>query len=115
MIIKMTELKGNENEMYHGMWAKDIYMKKGTEIIGLHALGEKDVEWDVINLDGTRTKVKGFKQWEHWGNEYDENHKMVGRGSFRVHDDIEKVAKLLEEDGWVSYEGPKRIEEPSKL
>jgi hypothetical protein len=111
MIIKMTEIKKSDDpisDFFIGMWCKDIFLRKNGQIIGLHAIGEKDSTWDVIELDGTRHTVTGFRQWEQWGNEYghsrDGSLKMIGRGSFRVHDDIEKVAKELEEDGWVTYE-----------
>lgn len=107
MIIKITPI--NDPGGYgEGLSSKDIYLKKDGEIIGLHAYGEKDSEWTVQNLDGTRETVKGFNQYEQWGNYYDENHKMVGRGSFRIFGDIEEVAEDLEKDGWISYEGPTR-------
>jgi hypothetical protein len=113
MIIKMTEIKQTDDpisEYYVGMWCKDIYLKKDGEIIGLHAIGEKDAEWTQVGIDGTRTQIKGFMQHEQWGNNYDENHKMLGRGSFRIFEDIEKFAEELEKDGWVSYEGPTKKE-----
>ena len=114
MIIKMTEIKKSDDpisEYFVGMWCKDIYLKKDGEIVGLHAIGEKDAEWTLVALDGTETRVKGFQQHEQWGNEYDENHKMLGRGSFRIFGDIEEAAKEMEADGWVTYEGPKPKEE----
>jgi hypothetical protein len=86
--------------------SKDIYMRKGEEIIGLHAIGYAGpYEYDLVNLDKTVTRMKSdFMAIEKWGNEYDKDFNMLGRGSFRVHDDIEIVAKSLEEDGWVRFE-----------
>jgi hypothetical protein len=110
MIIKMKQISTLTGDYYDGMWTKDIYLKKGEEIIGLHAVGEKDSTWTQVGVDGTRVEMKGFLQHEQWGNNYDENHNMIGRGSFRIFADIEEVAKELEEDGWVSYEGPTRKE-----
>lgn len=111
MIIKITKIE-EKNNPYDGLECKDIYLKsKDGEIVGLHAIGQSDSEWTVVGLDGTRTTKKGFQQWEQWGNEYDENHKMLGRGSFRIFQDIEELAKELEQDGWVSYEGPKKKED----
>lgn len=108
MIIKKTVIT---EPGFEGMEAWDIYLKNlNGEIIGLHAVGEPNGEWDVHGLDGSVTRKKGFNAMERWGNNYDDNHKMLGRGSFRVHDDIEKVAKELVEDGWITYEGPTKKE-----
>lgn len=114
MIIKMTEIKESDepiSQYFVGMWCKDIYLKKGEDIVGLHAIGEKDAVWTAIDIHGNRSEQKGFMQHEQWGNEYDDNHKMLGRGSFRIFGDIEEAAIEMEKDGWVSYEGPKRKEE----
>jgi hypothetical protein len=70
--------------------------------IGLHAVGEPNSEWEVYSFDGSVTKKKGFRAWESWGNEYLDG-EMVGRGSFRVFDDIETVAENLEKDGWERF------------
>lgn len=76
------------------MVARDVYLKKDSQIVGIHAIGEE--------FDGQ------FMQMEIWGNEYDENHQMLGRGSFRVFGELEREAQDWEADGWVRYEGPKR-------
>lgn len=73
----------------------DIYLKKDDQIVGLHAIGHKEPDGAFYSL-------------EQWGNEYDDEHNMLGRGSFRVHNDIETVAKDFEADGWVRFEGPKK-------
>jgi hypothetical protein len=88
---------------------KDIYMKKGDEIIGLHAIGHAGpYEYDLVDLDGSTTPMKSdFITVEKWGNNYDHNLKMIGRGSFRIHDDIEIIATQLEEDGWVRFKHTK--------
>lgn len=90
--------------MINEMDTKDIFLKKDGEAayIGLHAVGEANSEWDVQHLDGTTVRQMGFNAWESWGNEYIAG-KMVGRGSFRVFNDIEVVAKQLEEEGWVRF------------
>jgi hypothetical protein len=89
---------------------KDIYLKKGDVIIGLHAIGHAEpYEYDLHHADGTITREKSdFMQLEVWGNVYDEDHQILGRGSFRVFNKIEEEAKDFEADGFVRYEGPKR-------
>lgn len=91
--------------------SKDIYLRKDGAIIGLHSIGMDNQEWDLILLDGTRVRQYGFQAIESWGNEYDENRNILGRGSFRVFESIENLAKEFEQDGWERYEGPKRKEE----
>jgi hypothetical protein len=84
----------------------DIY-----SIVGLHAIGHAGpYEWDHHHLDGTvERKTSNFMALETWGNEYDDDHNMLGRGSFRLHtSDIEQYAKEMEVEGWERYEGPKR-------
>lgn len=92
--------------------SKDIYLTKNGEIIGLHAIGHAGpYEYDLVKLDGTTERKKDdFMQVEVWGNEYDKNHNMLGRGSFRVHQNIEEEAKGFEADGWVRCEAPKKVE-----
>lgn len=88
--------------------SKNIYLKKDDQIIGLHSIGCDNSEWTVSNpFDNTVVQMKGFQVIESWGNEYDENYKMLGRGSFRIFGDIEEYAKEMEADGWVRFEGPK--------
>lgn len=82
----------------------DIYLQKDGRIIGLHAIGESDAKYKVVDLDGSETMKKGFLAFEQWGNEYDQDYKMIGRGSFRVFGDIEEEAKEFEADGWVRFE-----------
>lgn len=84
--------------------SKDIYLRRGEEIIGLHAVGQDNSEWDEVLLDGTTVRKKGFRTDDAWGNEYDENFNVRGRGSFRVFTDIEMAAQDLEMDGWVRFE-----------
>lgn len=105
MIIKITDIN-DERSPAHGMQERSIYLKKDSEIIGLHEIGYDNETWTEEAFDGTRSEKKGFSAMERWGNEYDDSHKMLGRGSFRVHEDIEKVAEELELDGWICYEGP---------
>lgn len=99
------------------MDSKNIYLRttigpgKIPAIVGLHAVGHAGpYEYDLIELDGTKTRKKSnFMALETWGNEYDDDHNMLGRGSFRLHtSDIEEYAKEMEAEGWQRYEGPKR-------
>ncbi len=87
---------------------KDIYLSKDGQIIGIHAVGYfGEHEYDLLSIDGTLTKVStDFDQMEIWGNEYDEEHNMIGRGSFRVHGTFNDVVAELEMDGWVKREPP---------
>jgi hypothetical protein len=95
-----------------GMVSRDAYLTKDGTIIGIHAIGYPEpYEWTEVALDGTETqKTSDFMQMEIWGNEYDENHQMLGRGSFRVFDQFESEVKNWEADGWVRREGPKKKE-----
>lgn len=91
--------------------SKDIYLKspKG-EIVGLHAVGHKEpYTFTLRHLDGKEEQITtDFMELEKWGNEYDENLIMQGRGSFRVFDlTIEHTAKAFEEDGWIRFEREK--------
>ena len=86
-------------EMYE---SRDIYLRNGEEIIGLHEIGEDNVKWTSVDVDGTENERFGFLAHERWGNNYDQNLKMIG-GSFRVLEDIEAVANGLVEDGWVVF------------
>ena len=72
--------------------SKNIYLKKDNQAIGLHAWG--------YEFNGN------FYSEEVWGNEYDNQGQMIGRGSFRVFNEIEAEAKEFEADGWVRYEAP---------
>lgn len=97
---------------FEGMISKDAYFKKDGSIIGIHAIGHPGPhEYDLHGLDGSVTKIKtDFMQMEIWGNEYDDEHNMQGRGSFRVFNEFNIVVKDLIEEGWVQYEGPKKKE-----
>lgn len=89
-----------------------IYLKKeGTPgFIGLHAIGMANSEWDLVtpkgmfgNEEEIIVRQKGFQAIEAWGNEYNDEHQMVGRGSFRVFSNIEDAAKEMVADGWVIF------------
>lgn len=85
----------------------DIYLKKENEIIGLHAIGYPGpYVYELQHLDGSREqKTSHIMTMEQWGNEYDSEYNMLGRGSFRVFSlDIEEAAKEFEADGWVRFE-----------
>lgn len=89
---------GEENppqpDPMEGMVGKNVYLKKDGAIVGIHAVGDE--------FEGQ------FQQFEIWGNEYDDEHNMLGRGSFRVFDTLENEVKNWEADGWVQFEGPKK-------
>lgn len=107
-------------EGLEGMDSKDIYLCRAIKapdestsiaIIGLHAIGHAGpYSYDLHKLDGTiEKKTSNFMALETWGNEYDDNHNMLGRGSFRLHNsNIDEVAAEFEAEGWTRYEGPKR-------
>lgn len=87
--------------------SKDIYLKKDNEIIGLHAIGiAGPYEFTLSELDGTNKLIKtNFMELEKWGNVYDENYNIVGRGSFRVFDlTLEHAAEEFEKEGYVRFE-----------
>ncbi len=86
--------------IFEGMDYKNVYLRKGTEIIGLHAIGDNNSEWIVIGLDGSETFHRGFRAYESWGNEYNEDLQMIGKGSFRVFNDIDIVAEEFVSEGW---------------
>lgn len=82
---------------------KNIYLRKGSEIVGLHAVGHKGpYECVVKDLDGTESLfTSDFMELEKWGNVYNEKHEMLGRGSFRIFSrSIEHEAKEFEAEGW---------------
>lgn len=87
---------------------KAIYLMnpKTGEIVGLHAIGQKDAEWVQVELDGTRTQKKGFFADDKWGNPYDKFLNFTGN-SFRVHTDIEVCAMEFINDGWVDLDETK--------
>lgn len=90
--------------------SKDIYLEtfigpgKIRQVVGLHAVGHAGpYEYDLIGLDQSRTRMKSnFMALEVWGNEYDTTTgKMIGRGSFRVHNsDLDNEVKQWEAEGW---------------
>lgn len=99
--------------------SKDIYLRMPISdklpntynIVGLHAIGHAGpYEYTLHRQDDTIELIKtNFMVLEAWGNEYDDEHNMLGRGSFRLHtNDIEQYAKDMEAEGWERYEGPKR-------
>lgn len=85
----------------------DIYLKKDDRIIGLHAIGYAGpYEIKVIEIDGSyKIENLNFNALEMWGNEYNEDYTIKGRGSFRLFGyDLDKEAKEFEEEGWVRFE-----------
>jgi hypothetical protein len=89
--------------------SKNIWLKRGDEIVGLHAIGYREpYTFKVIDLDGSTTEHNSdFMELEKWGNEYNQDFKMIGRGSFRIFDlTIDHTAKAFEEDGWIRFYGP---------
>lgn len=97
---------------------KDIFLKKDKEIIGLHAVGHHELHIiTVVGLDGERFEIEtDFMELEKWGNEYDENLKMIGKGSFRVFSlTLEHAAEEMELDGWVRFEPKSKTKDMKKL
>lgn len=97
---------GDETLSVDDLASKDIYLRKGDQIVGLHAVGHAvPCEFDNHELDGSITRIKtDFFEIEKWGNNYNEKLEMIGRGSFRIFDlTLEHTAKAYEEDGWVRF------------
>jgi hypothetical protein len=93
----------SENE---ALDSKDIYLRKGNEIVGLHAIGLKGpYDLTISGLDGSEQQVTlDFQSFEMWGNEYDEHFNILGRGSFRVfHYCLDMAAEEWEKEGWVRF------------
>ena len=94
--------------------SKDIYLKTKVghsiieNIIGLHAVGYAGPYSYTLDNNGEVSTINtNFMAIETFGNEYDHEHNMLGRGSFRLHtNDIEEYAKELEKEGWVRCERP---------
>lgn len=87
--------------------SKDIWLRKEDEIVGLHAIGyPEEHEFNLHHLDGSVERIKSdFVELEKWGNEYNQQFQMIGKGSFRVFDlTLEHAARAFEEDGWVRFE-----------
>lgn len=93
--------------------SKDIYLTKDGQIIGLHAIGHNEpYEFKLVHLDGTEELIKtDFMEIEKWGNQYNSNGQMIGRGSFRIFAlTLEHAAKEFEEDGWTRVDCPFKSE-----
>lgn len=71
--------------------SKDIYLKKGDDVVGLHTFG-----------DNTEC---GFMQMEAWANAYDLKFKFLG-SIYRIFGPIEDEAAEMKKDGWVEVEAP---------
>lgn len=85
--------------------SKDYYLQKGEEVIGLHAVGEEG-PYIYRDLDGKEYTKYRFHAFEQWGNNYNKDFQMIGRGSFRLFGDIDEAAKEMTEDGWIQIPGP---------
>lgn len=91
-----------DEELYD---SKNFYFKKDNQIIGIHAIGiAGPYEYNYQDLDGNvYTVTKDFQVIESWGNEYNPDYTIKGRGSFRVFYDLDEAVKSLEDDGWVQF------------
>ncbi len=95
------------DDQNYGLQSKNIYLKKDGKIVGLHAVGYAGpYEYRLIKLDKTEElRTTDFMPMDMWGNEYNENYEMQGRGSFRIFAiDLDDEAKDWEADGWVRFE-----------
>lgn len=72
--------------------SKDIYLKKGDDVLGLHTYGDQ-------------TEHHGFQQMEAWCNAYDADFKFLG-SIYRIFGPIEEEAAELKKDGWVEIKKP---------
>ena len=97
-----------------GLDFKDIYLQARIgksnffTIIGVHGVGYAG--FYVHKVVGQEDIViSNFQALEVWGNEYDEEHNVMGRGSFRLHTtDIDSYVGELESEGWVRREKPQK-------
>lgn len=99
------------------MTERSVYLTKDGEIVGIHAVGyEGPYEYQIQELDGTLTQhLSDFMIMEIWGNNYDENRNILGRGSFRVSaHNFELEVKDWESEGWVRREAPIKKESNEK-
>jgi len=106
--LKVLNVK-NYNQQDEQMICKTIYLRKGDSIVGLHATGyEGPEEFELHHLDGAVEVVKtDFIELEKWGNEYDKDFNIKGRGSFRVFDvTLEHAAKQFEAEGYIRFIRP---------
>lgn len=90
-----------------GLDSQDIYLKKDDKIIGLHAIGyNTPYDCELVEQDGSRSIIKmDFMALQKWGNEYDEEMKILPPGSFHVFDlTINHAAIEMEKDGWVRFD-----------
>lgn len=74
---------------------KDIYLKKGEDVLGLHTYGDETAEL-------------GFQQMEAWCNAYDEKFKFLG-SIYRIFGPIEEEAAELKKDGWEEIQKPTEV------
>ena len=103
--VLITESEPYEAEEYDH---KDIFLKNGDSIVGLHAIGfSGPYTYTLEHIDGTQETTEGnFQSIESWGNEYDSNFEFIR--SFRIgHSDTEIEAAAFIENGWERIEGPK--------
>lgn len=87
--------------------SQDIYLQKDGRIIGLHAIGYNTLyDCELVEIDGTSKMIKmDFMALQKWGNEYNQEMKVLPLGSFHVFDlTIRHAAQDLEKDGWVRFD-----------
>jgi hypothetical protein len=70
---------------------KDIYLKNGQDLIGLHTTGVES--------------ESGFYQYDAWCNVYTNDYKFL-RSIYRFHCSIEDEAADLKKEGWVVVPPP---------
>lgn len=87
----------------------DAYLIKDGEIIGIHGVGEANRPYTVSHMDETQTHHVGFCAIESWGNEYNWDFKMIGRGSFRIGHLMEDDVTMVLDNGWVQFSPLVRI------
>ena len=92
-----------ENEDDSGYDSLDVYFKKDDILIGIHAIGLYELnQYTYTDIDGNKEKrFSFFNALEVWGNEYDKDMNMLGRGSFRLGMRImEDIIKEYQKEGW---------------
>lgn len=94
-IRKDKDLLGNEIDFAR------IYLFKDNCLIGLFGIGDANSSWILVGLDGSKQTISGFNAMEKWGNEYDWDGNMLGRGSFRLNYDFETEINQYKNEGWI--------------
>jgi len=74
--------------------AKDVYLKRGDDVLGLHAIGDSTTE--------------GWHQYECWVNLYSPDFGFLG-SIYRVFRSIDEEVAELKNEGWIEVKRPAEV------